>query len=546
MSTAPGNRRHRHSMGVRPSHTARPVAGCFLLAMLFMCSAAGCAQEGNVATEKAPAANAAATGGAPGEGQDLPETSPLDQAAAGHSAEVPAETLPFKRIAPWLGDLDGMADRRVIRILTVYSVGRYYLDGAKESGLVKEAAIALEDFINQRVGNPASRIHVVVIPMARDRLIPALLQGKGDIVAAGLSITDEREARVQFSIAASKPLSEILVTGPAASPLASVNDLSGRTVYLRRSSSYRESVETLNASLRNQGKAPISIEYVSEALEDDDLVEMVNAGMLPWAIVDDYKLPWWEDVFTALTVREDIVFNSGRQVAWAMRPDNPQLTRAVNDFLQGHREGTLFGNILRNRYFRDFDWAGNATAPDVMSRYSDYRDFFYRYGDKYQFDPLLLAAQGYQESRLDQSARSSMGAVGVMQIKPSTARDKNVGIDDVHTAEPNIHAGTKYLAFLRERYFSDEEIDARNQMLMALAAYNMGPARMIQVRSKAAEMGYDPNRWFDHVEVAAARHVGREPVTYVANISKYYLAYTLNEQQIAQREAARERAGIEP
>jgi len=444
----------------------------------------------------------------------------------------------------WLGDLDVMEARRVIRFLTVYSVGRYYLDGVEEKGLVWESARRFEDFINKRLKRKHVKVHVVIIPVARNQLIPALLQGRGDLIDASLSITSERQALVDFSIPASKPLSEILVTGPTAPPLESIDDLSGRTIYVRKSSSYRESVEELNNRLQREGREPARIELVSELLEDDDLVEMVNAGMLPWAIVDEYKVQLWDEVFTDLVVRNDIVFRSGARIAWAFRRNSPLLEAAVNDFMKKHRSGTLIGNVLINRYIRNFDWAANALAQEDYSRFEQLEHIFRKYGEAYGIEYLMAAAQGYQESRLDQSARSKSGAIGVMQLLPTTARDPNVNIKNIHEVEANIHAGVKYLDFIRNRYFSDPEVDRYNQTLFALAAYNAGPARVRKLRGMAAEQGYDPNVWFDNVEVMAARDIGRETVQYVANILKYYVAYTLAIKQQLGRQQKRKEAGI--
>jgi membrane-bound lytic murein transglycosylase MltF len=171
-------------------------------------------------------------------------------------------------------------------------------------------------------------------------------------------------------------------------------------------------------------------------------------------------------------------------------------------------------------------------------------DIFESYGNQYGVDYLLAAAQGYQESHLDQSVVSKAGAIGIMQLLPSTAADPNVGIPDITTARPNIHAGVKYLDFIRNRYFSDLASDRFNQTLLALASYNAGPARVRKLRKKAAEQGYDPNIWFDNVEVIASRDIGAETVQYVANIVKYYVAYSLAATRQIEREKARESAGI--
>jgi membrane-bound lytic murein transglycosylase MltF len=476
-----------------------------------------------------------------------PPAAPRDAAPSNPVAPQEGESLqePYVFREVWTGDLDVMEERRVIRILTVYSPGRYYMDRSEEKGLVKEVAVLLEKFINKRLQRKHVIVHVVVIPVARSQLIPALLEGRGDLILAGLSITPERQEVVDFSIPATKPLSEILLTGPSAPSLSSIDDLSGQTVYVRHSSSYRESLERLNRRFVEEGRAPVIIEPASELLEDDDLVEMVNTGMLPWAIVDDYKVPLWDDVFEDLVVRDDIVFREGGRIAWAFRKGSPQLEETINSFLKKNREGTLTGNVLKNRWVKDFDWAANALAHHDFERFSELQPIFRKYGEQYGVDYLLAAAQGYQESRLDQNARSSAGAIGVMQMLPATARDPNVDIPDIHNADANIHAGIKYLAYLRDRYYGDPDVDDLNRTLLALATYNVGPRRMINLRNEALKLGYDPNVWFDNVEMVAAKRIGRETVQYVANIFKYFIAYRMTLQRVEKHEAARERVGIE-
>lgn len=512
------------------------------LYLLFFLSITACGDSSeNPAPETIPAAEVVANVLPVETGKPAPPPS-LPFAPTGEESELP-DVRAFRE--SWVGDFDVMEKRRVIRLLTVYSPGRYYLVDGQEKGLVKEMAANFEQFVNKRLGRGHVKVHVAIIPVARNQLIPSLRGGYGDLISASLSITEERDEILDFSIPVSKPLSEILITGPTADPLASIEDLSGNTIAVRRSSSYRESVDKLNARFVAEGKAPVHIEPISEYLEDDDLIEMVDKGLLPWIIVDDYKLQLWDDVFTNVTARNDIVFREGGRIAWAFRNDSPKLEKVVNDFLKKNREGTLVGNVLKNRYIRDFDWAANALDAADFSRFLELQSIFQKYGDQYAVDYLVAAAQGYQESRLNQKARSGAGAVGVMQLLPSTASDKNVGIHNIHEVEANIHAGIKYLDFLRNRYFSDQGIDARNQTLLALAAYNAGPSRMINMRNKAAKQGYDPNVWFDNVELVAAKEIGRETVQYVANIYKYYIAYRYSIQAQAHREEARRRAGVE-
>ena len=447
-------------------------------------------------------------------------------------------------VMPHFGDLDTMVERRAIRVLTVYGPGRYFLEDGPR-GTVQEYADKLQKVVNEAFKTGLLTVQVPVIPVARDQLFPALQAGYGDIVMAGTTVTDNRQVGVDFTNPVSKPLKEVLITGPSAPRLRSLADLSDQTVYLRLSSSYAESVRKLSQTLVEQGQAPIRIEAVDESLEDEDLIEMVDTGLLPWAVVDDYKPQMWREVFTRVTVRDDLVLREGARLAWAIRPDSPQLKTFLDNFLKENREGTLFGNIIRNRYIRDFNWTENAMGATELSRYHKLSALFRKYGTDYGMDPTLLAAQGFQESRLDQSVRSPVGAIGVMQLLPSTAKDKNVAIPNIDELEPNIEAGAKYMAFLKERYFSGPELDDLNGSLLALASYNAGPGRIRRLRREAAERGYDQNLWFDNVEVIVAEQVGRETVQYVSNIFKYYLTYRWINTADAERAAARRATGME-
>lgn len=456
----------------------------------------------------------------------------------------PSENPEAPGMRRWLGDLDELGEQRVVRILTVYGPGRFHLEEGRGRGLIAEMATRFEEHLNKKTDQKHIRVFTIVVPVARDQLIPALLDGRGDVIAAGLTITPERSNVVDFSIPFSKPLNEVLVSGPSAPTINTIDDLSGRTVYLRESSSYRESVEKLNDRFKAAGKATVRIIAMPGSLEDDDLIEMVNAGLLPWAVVDNYKPQLWEGVFNDIVVRNDIVFRKGGRTAWALRKNSPLLKASVDAFVKDNRAGTLYGNILINRYVRDFDWAGNALGDEDYKRFNDLQHLFQKYGEAYGIEHLFAAAQGYQESRLDQSVRSHAGAVGVMQLLPATASDKSVAIANIDEVEPNIHAGIKYMDFLRDRYFSDPAITPLNQALLALAAYNAGPSRMIRLRSKAKDRGYDPNVWFDNVELIAAEDIGRETVQYVSNIFRYYLTYRMVAQQELQHAEARRAMGI--
>jgi len=443
---------------------------------------------------------------------------------------LPVELAPIENA--WTGDFDQMVERRVIRVLTVYQMGGYFLDGPQEKGLTFDLVKLFEKSLNEKLETGHVKLHVVLIPVDPDQLIPGLLQGYGDIAAAGLTITPEREALVDFGEPLSREVREIIVTGPGAPEISDLEGLAGQTVFVEADSSYKSSLEQLNLQLADQGLAPIQIQEAPEHLKYTDLLEMANAGLFPMIAIDDYKARFWGEIFPDIELRDDLVLAGDRRIAWAIRKNSPLLKAEVDAFAQANRQGTLMGNILIKRYLKNYAWARNALAAEDLGRYQSTAEIFRRYADQYGFDFLMMAAQGYQESRLDQSMRSPAGAVGIMQLLPSTAADKNVGIPDIYSEEPNIHAGIKYMNFIRDRYFSGPELDPLNRALFSFAAYNAGPARVRQLRNMAADVGLDPNRWFNHVELMAAREIGRETVQYVSNIYKYYLAYRISADRL--------------
>ncbi|MCK5411845.1 MAG: transglycosylase SLT domain-containing protein, partial [Gemmatimonadetes bacterium] len=319
--------------------------------------------------------------------------------------------------------------------------------------------------------------------------------------------------------------------------LTSLSDLAGREVHVRESSSYFGSLSRLNERFASEGRAPIRIVPADELLETEDLLEMVNAGVMPITIADNHLADFWGEIFERITVHTDLVVATGGRIAWAFRRSSPELEQAVNEFVRANRKGTLVGNMLFRRYLKDASYLRNPGVDEDRRRFEAAVEFFRRYGDQYDLPYLLIAAQAYQESRIDQSKRSPAGAVGVMQILPSTAADPRVGMPDIEAMEPNIHAGVRYLRMLMDDYFDDPALDPLNRQLLAFAAYNAGPARVAGLRRTAAETGLDPNRWFGNVEVVAARQIGRETVNYVSNIYKYYIAYQLITRQQELKEA---------
>lgn len=428
---------------------------------------------------------------------------------------------------PFVGDLDDIRQRKVLRALVVPSRTDFFLSGARIEGLQTKMLLEYEKYLNRGIRRETDKVRIRFLPVTFDRLLPELQAGNGDIAAAMLTVTPEREARVAMLSAEAMPVDEVLVRARDAEPVRHIDDLSGREVVVLRGSSFAEHLRALNKRLARRAMAPVRITEADPSMQSEDILELVNAGVVDLTVVDDYMARLWSRVLTNIVVHDDIVLHADGHIGWAARHGNPQLQRSVRDFLNQVKLGTLLGNLLTRRYLGQTRWIENPTSSRNLARLEQLKPLFDRYGQAYDIDPLALLALAYHESALDQRRRSQRGAIGLMQMLPSTARDPNVNIPNIYKVENNVHAGAKYLAFLRERYFSSTDIDPQVRMDFVWAAYNAGPARVAQMRRLAKKMGLDPNRWFGHVEVAAGRIVGRETVKYVADIKKYLIAYRL-------------------
>jgi membrane-bound lytic murein transglycosylase MltF len=450
---------------------------------------------------------------------------------------VPDDLEQIQALQKWTGDFDGMVQRRIIRVLTVYSKTTFFVDKGTQMGLVPDAFRLFEDDLNKRLKTGNLRIHVVIIPVAADELIPALLDGRGDIVAAGKVVTAWRKEKVDFANPTRTGISTIVVTGPGVAPLKSLDDLSGRDVYIRASDVSSKNVDQFNAQLAAKGKAPVKITAAPEVLADEDLLEMVNAGLVQQTIVDDYVGEFWKQIFPNITLNTSVAVRTDADSAMMVRKNSPKLLAELNGFLAKYPNGSLERNVLFQKYLKNVKFAKSATASEDMIRFRKTVDFMRKYSEQYKLDYLLMAAQGYQESGLDQDKKSAVGAMGVMQVMPATGADMKVG--DISKIEPNIHAGIKYIRFMMDTFYADEPMDQLNKGLFTFASYNAGPGRIRQLRERAKKRGLDPNKWFNNVEVIAAETIGRETVQYVSNIYKYYLAYKILAERQDQRTKAK-------
>ena len=461
----------------------------------------------------------------------------LAQPAADAAASLD-ETLPIP-MAPWKGDLDGMAKRRVIRALVVYSKMLYFIDRGTQRGASYEALKFFEKYVNEARRTGDVPIRIVFYPVRRDQIVPMLRDGRGDLAAADLAVTPDRRALVDFSSPILSGVDEIAVTGPRSPPLATVDDLAGKEVFVRRSSGYWENLERLNERFAKAGRPPARLRAAPEDLEDEDLLEMLNAGLVPIVVCDDDIARFWAKVFPDIRPHSEVAVARGEEVAWMFRKDSPELKRTIDACLAKYPQGSLVRNELIDEYMKSLQWVRRARSEADLARFRRTVDLFRKYGRQYGLDYLLMMAQGYQESQLNQDAHSGVGAIGIMQLMPETGRAMGVG--DIREIEPNIHAGVKYVRFMEDRYFADAPMSELNKGLFAFASYNAGPNRIQELRRIAKERGLDPNVWFNNVELVAAATIGRQTVQYVGNIYKYYIAYTLMaEDEAAEKKTLRE------
>jgi membrane-bound lytic murein transglycosylase MltF len=444
---------------------------------------------------------------------------------------IPPETdeqAMFDRInEPFKGDLDEIRTRRIIRVLVSYCKTNYFFDHGKPHGFEYELIKAYEAFLNKRVKNRTSKTKMIFVPVPFNQLFQALNDGRGDIAAASLTITPERQKIVNFTRPYIPKVHEIVVLNKKVKDVHSVEDLSNKMVYVLKGSSYLAHLKAFNKILKKLKRPPIRIKESQEYIVTEDILELVNAGIVDITLADHHEAEAWSQVLPNIVIRKDLKINSEGNIAWAVRKDNQKLLSSLNAFIEKNKKGTLLGNMLFKRYYQNSKWIKNPMTETERKKLNHLIALFKKYGDKYHFNFLKLSAQAYQESGLDNSKRSATGAIGIMQVLPQTASDKHIDIKNIQLLDNNIHAGTKYLNFLRARYFSSPEIEPADRVYFSWAAYNAGPTRIYKIRQETAKRGFNPNKWFFNVENIASEIIGKETVDYVSNINKYFVAYQL-------------------
>ncbi|OBT07276.1 lytic transglycosylase F [Vibrio sp. UCD-FRSSP16_10] len=436
---------------------------------------------------------------------------------------LPIQALELSPIqqATYTGDYKVIKEKGVVRALVAADLGFYYVEGGRPKGIIAEQLHHFELSLKKK--HPYMRVKI--IPVTRDELFDTLNKGYGDIAIANLTITERRKKIIDFSTPILNDVNELILTHKQSPKITSLEQTSGMEVWVRASSSYFESIQLINEQLSSNGLNPIAVNFVQENLQDIELVEMVNQGIIPATIIDSHKAKLWLNVMNNIQIHEEFPVRTNGKIAWALRHNNPEFKKVINNYIRTAKRGTLLGNVIYGKYLQDTRWLTRALNPKKMAKLESLSKLFERYGQEYEIDWVMLSAQAFQESGLDNSKVSHRGAVGIMQVLPATAKDPYINIPNIKPVENNIHAGTKYLRFIHDRYFSDSDINDNDKVYFSLASYNAGPAKIRRMRALAKKQGFDHNVWFNNVEIVARRNIGREPVQYVANINRYYTIY---------------------
>jgi membrane-bound lytic murein transglycosylase MltF len=247
----------------------------------------------------------------------------------------------------------------------------------------------------------------------------------------------------------------MVVTGPKSPELKGLDDLAGKRVHVRKASSYCESLQALNERFKRDNKPEVQLILVPDALEDEDMMQMLDAGLIELMVVDDWKAHMWSLVLPKVKVRPDLVLLENAETGWAIRKGSPKLRAEIDDFFRNWAMKQGVADYRMNTYMKRVKKLKDPTPGADYQRFREILALFEKYGSKYNFDPLMLVAHGYQESQLNQNARSAVGAIGVTQLMPATGEQMKVG--DIRVTEANIHAAAKYMDHLMTQYFADAD-----------------------------------------------------------------------------------------
>ncbi|MFT6631251.1 MAG: membrane-bound lytic murein transglycosylase MltF [Bacteriovoracaceae bacterium] len=418
-----------------------------------------------------------------------------------------------------LGDLERIIEKRYLRVLTTRNPFDYYIYQGRTKGIQYEMVKEFTKYLNNKyVKKGGLRIVFEMIPVDFDQLIPMLKSGKGDLIAVGLTKTKSREKQIAFTVPY-RLVDEVIVTRKE----YSLEPWVGKTFHIQKDSSFYNSISDKNNLVK--------IKTVDPNFHAGNIMEFISLRKYDYTLVNSF---WAQTVgkrYKNLIFLNDKSLRKNIDISWAVRKENPKLLNELNSFLPKVKKGSLLGNLFSYKYFYD---VGNIQSKDFdlkTSKISEYDNTFKEYAIKYSFDWRLLASLCYQESRFEAGIENKWGAIGLFQIKQMTANEPYINIKEISgikNNKNNIHAGVKYLSWIKNRYFDpNEKMTEQSKLRMMMAAYNAGPRRVLQAINKAKELGLNPNIWFRNVELAMLKLGYPEPVIYVSEINKHYVSYLL-------------------
>ena len=433
----------------------------------------------------------------------------------------------------WTGTFEQMLQRGLIRVAVPYDRTIYVNDKGVPKGIAIEMSKAMQTwFTKQHAAELKGKaLAIKLVPTQYADLLPSLTAGKADMVMGDLGLYQPSKNAHDYLLHHAYKLDrEVLVSGPSAIAVTSPEDLAGQTIYGGRNTNFPATIQEINKGLRQKGKPPVNIVSPVGTLDGEDLLEMVDAGLIPFVIIGDWKAKLWQPIYKRMVIHDDIFTKDAGWIGYGVRSSNQDFSDAIKGFIGSDGYDQALKAYREQDFKAHMQGLKDPIEKSVWARFESMRPLFQKYGTQYNLDPLFIAALGFQETLLNQSAVSKVGAIGVMQLMPATG--KSLGVGDIHLLEPNIHAGADYMNQLITKYFPDAQFKGDNRALFAVASYNIGPNNVAKARDQAKEMGFDPNEWFGNVEFVATQRMGYEPMIYVRNVYKYFISYELKLKKI--------------
>lgn len=440
-------------------------------------------------------------------------------------------------------DLDGILKKKVLRVLVVYDGVNYYFVDGHQDGLAPSLMYKLKKILDEEFLKKSKvKFDIQFIPVREDKILSFLKKGIGDIAANFNFSTQIDEKDDSLKLVYTHPIvsniSFNVVTRKGDVKISNIKDLSGMTVYVRKSSKAYLVLKALNIMYMAYGIKPINIVTLSKILKDSELLKSVQQGDISATVISSTNLSVWKKIFIGLNFHEKTPLTKDNSIFWVVRKSNPMLLEKINSFidsvsnLDNKENKKLFDEHLNFHSKTITNYSKGEKSENLgltLSDFKKYKELFQKYGKMYGLDWRLILCQAYQESSLNQNAKSSTGAIGLLQVSPSLAKEFLKGEYAIGTVDGNVQAGTMYLRYIIDNYFNDV-LDSYNRTMFALAGYNAGPGRISMARRQAKERGLDHNVWFGNVEKIVAEKGLTETVDYVSKIMKRYQAYKNTEE----------------